>query len=64
MNVNRLLTTIVINLLINLPLISAITITDVSVKEIKVDSVLIEWKTDIESNSSVYYGTTTGLQLV
>ncbi len=41
MNVNRLLTTIVINLLINLPLISAITITDVSVKEIKVDSVLI-----------------------
>jgi len=57
----HLMTGFVIGLLLNLPMIYALAISDVFAEDVTIESAVIKWKTDAESNSTVYYGGITGL---
>jgi len=52
----RLLTILVVILVINLPLVSAIQISGITESDLTETGVVIEWDTDEEADSFVYYG--------
>jgi hypothetical protein len=54
---NKFLVILVITLFVNLPLVTALQISDVQPTEINTNSAKITWQTDIESDGFVNYGT-------